>query len=508
MTTAIFALAEILIAVVLFELLARQNGQPSSFKVFFSFPTRSPAPPPADDTTDLTTLASLASTSKPPPCDKALYDKVGLDAFVLIKLMKFAFEATLPPFTLAAVILFPLYATSNTISVPGYFSLTVGALDSSDNKIWVPFLYSAIYFAYVLHRLVAFWKTILPLRSDCISNSAITPTVLVNCIPKALRQKEAESELRAAITFLADDEVAVRPFLPTAALTKKLFARKVLIRQHEALEAKKGPDHKKLPKLRAKIANTTGAAETLLAEITTSPTNSDVAVVVCQSLAVKNSLLANDFLVPLQHTLTTTSAPNHDDLLWENISQAERTETGNKTKANSLALLLILFLAPILTFLTSISNLQNLQSLLPFIKMNPDSAIYPIVEGLLPVVAIAIFFAVVPIVLKTIAFRVIKFKSASEVVEWVTHLHFWVKFAAFCIILVSGSLFSQLDAFINDPTGVLTLLALAIPESSQIFANMALVEIAAALIGLSQVIPIVIGAILKKLAVPDRKSVV
>ena len=133
-------------------------------------------------------LKSVSVLRKRPlsPSDLELLRCIGLDTFVMIRFLRFCFDATFLPFIAACIILFPSYNYSNfqgdiqsqegttvKTQTDGYFSLTINRLEPSSDKLWICWGFTFFYLLFILRRLWIEWETFLPLRFDFLANGDV-----------------------------------------------------------------------------------------------------------------------------------------------------------------------------------------------------------------------------------------------------------------------------------------------------------------------------------------------
>ena len=104
--------------------------------------------------------------------------------------------------------------------------------------------------------------------------------------------------------------------------------------------------------------------------------------------------------------------------------------------------------------------------------MDPNSAWYGLVSGLLPVIALAIFMAILYMAIVGVATHFIKFKSRSETDAYALYWHQLFQFTNLWLLLIGGSLFNQLEAMMDDISGIAEVIASAMPGASVFFANL------------------------------------
>lgn len=123
--------------------------------------------------------------------EEELLRMIGLDAFVVLRFLKFMFGVFFWPCLLALITLIPLYVSAN--SKIGFYSTTIITLiGGSQAKYWFAILFEYLHFCYILRRLWIEWELFLPLRYDFLEHGDFqkekykeqyTMTCLVEYIP-------------------------------------------------------------------------------------------------------------------------------------------------------------------------------------------------------------------------------------------------------------------------------------------------------------------------------------
>jgi hypothetical protein len=128
-----------------------------------------------------------------------------------------------------------------------------------------------------------------------------------------------------------------------------------------------------------------------------------------QAIAVQLPFLSQE--APL---IRVIDAPPPSDIIWDNTS-ASTTHTETLAFISSCFYYAgLAFWTAILAFIAAVSNLENLETYLPFIS-DLDSASYALLEGLLPVIIMIVFLALIPIIMVAVATYVEKRKTYSQV---------------------------------------------------------------------------------------------
>ncbi|KAG5185269.1 hypothetical protein JKP88DRAFT_262665 [Tribonema minus] len=195
--------------------------------------------------------------------------------------------------------------------------------------------------------------------------------------------------------------------------------------------------------------------------------------------------------------METFSAPAPNDVLWHNVTMPIDDQRRKRAIANAFFTVGILFWAIPVMFTQTVANLEGLREKCPWLWI-PDqgTALYGLLSGYLPVILLVVLMILVPIVIGLAASKFFKVKAQSQVDEYIFRWHFGFQVANLFLVIIGGSIFTQLSAAISDPSGIITLLASALPGASQYFMNLVIVAIGGLGMELSRVVPIIIAMLM------------
>jgi|Transcript_11259 hypothetical protein len=170
--------------------------------------------------------------------------------------------------------------------------------------------------------------------------------------------------------------------------------------------------------------------------------------------------------------MITTSAPDPRDIIWENATVELAGIQLKHSQFNALLFTGTLFWSAVVVSVTSISNLDKLSQVLPD-WMIPEQGTfwYGLIQGYLPVVILELLMLLIPVILKVIGKKLIRFKSNSELDNFVFVWHFSYRVANLLIIILSGSLLNTFEEVTNSPRDAINKLASGISQQSQFFLN-------------------------------------
>jgi hypothetical protein len=132
-------------------------------------------------------LKSTVASGKRPLSisDQELLRCIGLDAYVMIRFLRFGFDTSFYPFLAACLFLFPTYYNSpyegelggddggEAIVTDGYFQFTMNRLAPGSVRLWIAFGFSIVFFLFILRRLWVEWETFIELRFNFLANGDV-----------------------------------------------------------------------------------------------------------------------------------------------------------------------------------------------------------------------------------------------------------------------------------------------------------------------------------------------
>lgn len=200
-------------------------------------------------------------------------------------------------------------------------------------------------------------------------------------------------------------------------------------------------------------------------------TPSSTGIVVFTSLVAKESAMKRDYT---QMKLIPAADPQA--ISWENVTVPLKKQKEASFVASLVWTIGILFWAVPVTLITAIANLGSILKTLGLREINRNTAVYGIVSGLLPVIALTILMIALYSGIVAVARKWIRLKSAPEVDAYTLYWHMLFQFANLWLILIGGSLFNELDTITGDPPSILNFISNALPRASPFFANMIMIN--------------------------------
>ena len=180
-------------------------------------------------------------------------------------------------------------------------------------------------------------------------------------------------------------------------------------------------------------------------------------------------------------SLTVFPASDPKNTIWSNCAIPVRMQKMLELVASLFWSVGVLFWSVPVAFVAAISNLNSILKTFNVKSVDETSALYGLVSGLLPVIALAILMALLFMAIQFAGTSFIRYKSRSEVEKYTLFWHMMYQFANLWLILIGGSLFNQVNTIFDGSedsswTDILDIIANAMPGASSFFVNLMLVS--------------------------------
>ncbi|GKZ01291.1 hypothetical protein MPSEU_001080100 [Mayamaea pseudoterrestris] len=170
--------------------------------------------------------------------------------------------------------------------------------------------------------------------------------------------------------------------------------------------------------------------------------------------------------------LDCDNAPVPKDIHWENIPFPVKKQGLYRTLAAGMWIVLALFWSFPMAVVSGLSNLNSLLQTIGIPPLDPNSFYYGLISGLLPVILLQVFMALLYKALEMCALKFIHEKSMAQVDAYALFWYQIFQFANLWLIIIGGSAFNQLNALFENPSSIATLLAAALPGATTFFVNL------------------------------------
>ena len=164
-------------------------------------------------------------------------------------------------------------------------------------------------------------------------------------------------------------------------------------------------------------------------------------------------------------------APPPEDVLWRNAGRMPPLLRQAASYATHAALyaIVIFYMIPIAA-VSALSTLSQLEKMLPALKpLLQQPVLTALLEGLLPGLALIIFLALLPALVRWLAAaRGVRTRSGLDAEE-LRGMFLFAVLNVFLGNLLAGSVFSGLKQLVDHPAGAFTLLGTTVPRTSRFF---------------------------------------
>eukprot|EP00271_Cylindrocystis_brebissonii_P001282 TRINITY_DN11596_c0_g1_i1.p1 TRINITY_DN11596_c0_g1~~TRINITY_DN11596_c0_g1_i1.p1 ORF type:complete len:792 (-),score=185.91 TRINITY_DN11596_c0_g1_i1:440-2740(-) len=164
-------------------------------------------------------------------------------------------------------------------------------------------------------------------------------------------------------------------------------------------------------------------------------------------------------------------APQPDDVLWGNVQLRLWQRWMRGQLGTLLTVLIVIFFYVPVTAVAGLTSVQELIKLFPFLKTMLESNrwLHSFLSSFLPSLALRVMLWVVPPLLMVLA-RMEGLAGKTEVQRAAATRHFFVLlFNVFLGYTFTSNLFTQLQAIIDHPQDMVTILATSVPQTASFF---------------------------------------
>lgn len=434
-----------------------------------------------------------------PPLFKTKTDDVfeyaGSDQCMYISILSYGFMLTCAMLPLACCILIPTYGTSSNDNVAGIAVISIENIPSSSKNN--PRYSATAFVCYAITIMLLYMCYKLWVKYvDIVKKHKAIPvqhnySVIVKGIPTefatnealfALYNKMSPGKVKSAVMVMdvatLTDAVAKRDgFVSNYENAMQTFIDQKINKKTGAYDR---PSHKakmfcgekrdSIDYYRGKIEKYNKIiTDGKLANKEVSATNGFVTFTsVCQAQMIAQSLNYSSY-----DKLESEVAPAEVDVYWSNMSSGPKERSWRKPAFRILTIAMILLWTIPIGAVQSLVSIQNLSKALPgFVELLQQSpALYGFVSGLLPVLVVTIFMALLVPICAWLAIG-----EGSDSISKITmnqfgklfYFNFW---NVFLVSTVSSSILQSLRNIIEDPTSTVTILGQALPLVATFFVD-------------------------------------
>lgn len=204
-------------------------------------------------------------------------------------------------------------------------------------------------------------------------------------------------------------------------------------------------------------------------------------------------------------------APRDHDICYDAIALTKEQRNTRGLVGSIVTFSMVAFYMIPIVFVSSMTTLSKLTKTFPFLKpiLDTNFAVKGFLEGFLPTLALVVFLAILPGVLKLLARHEGQEISESGLERAVLTKYFYFQFFnVFLASVTAGSLLGSLEKIVDHPASTVDLLAQSLPEFSTFFmAYIMLATFSAFPLKLSQVVKVVVGSLKKKYLCKTQKDI-
>uniref|UniRef100_A0AC35GG62 Phosphate metabolism protein 7 n=1 Tax=Panagrolaimus sp. PS1159 TaxID=55785 RepID=A0AC35GG62_9BILA len=200
--------------------------------------------------------------------------------------------------------------------------------------------------------------------------------------------------------------------------------------------------------------------------------------------------------------VTRRTGVSPDDVIWDNLRLSATTRRIKKLIATAVLTLMIIFWSipvAIVGIITNINMLTDKVKFLQFINNMPD-VLLGLITGLLPVVALAILMALVPVFIRLIG-NLAGFVTFQDLEAF---CHSWYYafqvIQTFLVVTIASAATSAITSVINKPESALTILGEKVPPASNFYiANTCYQSLALSSGLLLQIVDLILPQVMSKI---------
>ena len=456
----------------------------------------------------------------------------GIDAYVFLRFVRLL--ATLfPRCVLGACILFPVYSTAQNSSVtPGIQRVGMGNLPVGSPRLWATTFVVWFYTLYALYLLYEEYRVFYTLRQTFFERGDNTfgEQGSYTCLLENVPAMENQTWLYELMCKLFPSEVySVNVMVGTSTLPAKIAEREALVAKYESCYAAEyatgepvmvsvkadrsgtvmccgGEKVEAIPFYAERIAIAdeeirvlqTTARGVLDGTVVPEDSKQKMLTTAFVTFTSRRAAMIASQLPILSETepyLKAYPAPAPTDVIWKNMASSRTSSDIGILIVTVLLILGMLFWGVIIAFIGAVSTLDNIAPFLPFIALL-DPVSKSILAGLLPVVVLAVFLSLLPVIMAALATGIEKRRSFSDVQYMVCKWFFLYSMTNVYLVLLAGSLFNALSAAIANPLSIIDLLGKAIPSVAVFFINFTIAQLCFGIpMRLSRLVPLIMAKI-------------
>uniref|UniRef100_A0A7M5V1M3 CSC1-like protein ERD4 n=1 Tax=Clytia hemisphaerica TaxID=252671 RepID=A0A7M5V1M3_9CNID len=454
--------------------------------------------------------------------DEDIFMLAGMDALVFLRFMRLMLKFAVCSLPYGICVLIPLNVHGGNGLDDGLEKMSMSNVEEKSAYLWAHWVAVYLYSILILVFCLQEWKVYISFRQRHLKNATSSDfAVLVKELPKNMTDDDTLYEF---VNELFPNEVA------SVYVIRDLGKYKTLVEKHDLTvlqweDSKFFDDSNDEKKMMTKGCCCFGEKveatqeyekqlEILQGDMKTEKTEGNrnpmnCAFVVFKSIKAKELALKSTWTNnPIDYQ--PCAAPTVKETLWCALKLNYYVRLILEAIGYILIFFLVIFWAIPITFIASLGKLNSIAREVPWladILRALSVGFVNFAEGLLPVILIAVFFAILPLILFLIA-RLQGNYSSKICAELVfKYMFIFQTVNSFFIYVLSGALIEQITAIAQDPFQIPNLLAKSIPSQSGFYINyVAFATAIGYFLTLTRIVPmIVIWLKLKCLAKTPRQ---
>lgn len=422
--------------------------------------------------------------------DEEIFQRVGLDALMVIKFFRWAMLAFGLASLYGLIVLVPIYTQGKAKATAIINKLSLSNIENGDSAMWATLVGMYVVNVVALYLLKSLYGEWVAFRVRFLRNQSLVQnrSVLVRDLPPECQTSAA---LLAEFQKHYPDAVAAEVAQDVDALRKKLLERrKAQWALEHTLGVIRAKPEKERPTKRVgakflciggqkvdaekawndELADLEPEVDRLLKEAEQSPSPYPAGVVTFASLASANAAAQLEHS-PQPLRFEAQRAPEPRDMFFPNLRHGFFSRFVRSILIGLATFMLVIFWIIPVAAVAALTSLDALSKQVTFLEdvVDVSPVLRGILEGILPVLAYIIFFAILPPVLALFT-RLEGVPSESQVTQGqLSKLFIFKMVNAYLLTLVATSAFTALDDLINDPSSIFSLLGESVPASGVYF---------------------------------------
>ncbi|RIA89933.1 hypothetical protein C1645_771079 [Glomus cerebriforme] len=473
--------------------------------------------------------------------DDVVIKRIGLDSYMFLRYMKMCMILFAILSIFGLVVLLPINSV-NQGNNHGLEKFTIGNISDS-SRLWAHVILTWLFSGITMYALFREFNTFIRLRheyytTDEFRNSQRATTILVTGIPNKLNNTETLKALfdvfpggvnriwlnrdPSKLTKVTAERETIVTKLEGAATTYIIQHAKDLTKSQSKesnVENGSSPNSKR-PQHRSGKLPFTGKKVDSLETYQTDLNNLNKKISEFQSNLNDFKRLNSAFIqfhnyvgAQLAATSTIPKLTNisPDDVIWENLNLTSTQRMIRRVISLTVVTALVILWIPAVTFVASVSTLSELAKIPGLKFLNGINGKFPalvgIIQGILPAVALAILMWLLPVILRFLSrFEGIVTNSGVDL-SLQSKYFFYLVMNVLLVTSFANGIFNSLPDLINSPTKIVEILANNLPRASTFFLTYVLLTITSCSLEISQITPLIVNFILKRLLAKTPRQI-